>query len=139
MQTSKAFIFFLVNLLVVVLVTSSAFAQPAPGPEVVTSSTQILLERGGILGAVAVLEGLAIFLLFKDLKQQHEKTLEWAVKATDVLATAMAGAQKSEATQVRAMEQLAKNEAALAKNEAALARVAERMDNKGSGGTRVVE
>lgn len=136
MQT-RAGLFLIINMLLVVLLTTAAQAQP--DPDVVTKSTDLLLERG-VLGLFVFLEGVVIFLLFKDLKQQHEKTLEWAVKATEVLATAMAGAQRSEGNQVRALEQLTKNEAALARNEAVLSRVAERLDNnKGSGGSRVVD
>lgn len=133
MKTYKVVLFLIINLFIVVLACSSAFAQSVVvPPEAVSSSLQVLLERGGILGAVCILEGVAIFLLFKDLKQQHEKTLEWAVKATDVLATAMVGAQKAEGTLLRAIEQLAKNESVIKQAELVLAAAAA----KGSGGSR---
>ena len=141
-DTSKAWLFLLVNLLVVVIATGTASAQPTEMATVAATSSQMLMERG-VLGIVTVLEGVVIFLLFKDLKQQHEKTLEWAVKATDVLATAMAGAQKAEGVSVKAVEQLikndmaiARNEAMLQKNEATLQRIVDKLDSRGSGGSR---
>lgn len=89
-----------------------------------------LIDQGA-WGALVVLEGIAIFLLFKDLKNQHTQTLAWAVKATDVLATTMQGAQKTEAALQKAVEQLSKNEATMQ----TLVRILERFE-RGSGGSR---
>lgn len=130
MQTSKAWLLLLFNIFAAVALTSTAHAQDVV--PVAQTASNALLERG-VLGIFVVLEGIVIFLLFKDLKQQHEKTLEWAVKATEVLATAMAGAQKSEATQLKVLEQLVKNETTLSRAEHLLSRVAEKL---GSGGSR---
>jgi hypothetical protein len=117
------------------LYATVALAQVPAEP--ITNATNQLIDQGA-WGALVVLEGIAIFLLFKDLKSQHEQTLAWAVKATDVLATTMQGAQKTEAALQRTAEQLAKYEATTAKYEATLAglvRILERFE-RGSGGSR---
>jgi hypothetical protein len=108
---------FILMLTVAFLYAAVAHAQATEA----TGAVQTVLQQGA-WGGLVILEGLAILLLFRDLKIQHGQTLEWAVKATDVLATTMSHAGKTEASLARVLEQVTKSDAIHARVEGAFVR-----------------
>lgn len=109
-----ALLFVVNSLLVLSLMFWSApvLAQSGAGVLPASDATNTILQTG-VVGALCVLEGIVIAFLFRELKDSQSKTTDWAVKATEMLATALSSSQKSEQAVTKATEQLAKNDTLL--------------------------